>query len=224
MDKCGRVFLFPVLLLVAGCSHALEIRNLSDYQSGVVQTLPRSVSIGIESSNTRRNGGMLVEGAAEALSKYAQVLYPYTQASGRDVNFLMNIAVKPRHKGSGANFWINWPGFLIWTPAWNGYVYKPAYDIDIALTSTGNGQVVDTFSLPIDLDVRQADIGRTWTEISWLEVSVIALIGGAAFTQYDPDITTMVEVESKATIGEHVARAVIARIANSNALLELTAR
>lgn len=192
------------LSIFAGCAHQLEVKNLKDYQ---VKTLPLQASnhrIGVV--GTSGAGQLLATGVAEALAKYAdEVIYPYSQTQSSAVQIITKLSISERHKGAGVNFFINFPGFLVWAPAWNGYVYKPAYDITVDLVKAENSEHIKTFTVPIDFDVRQSEFDRTWTEISWVESGIIAFIGGFVVMTYDTDITPTVEQAVKTTVGDYVA-------------------
>ena len=122
--------------------------------------------------------------------------------------------MRPEYKGSGWNFLINFPGFLIFTPAWNGYVYRVNYDVDVLLSKASDSTKIDSFSLPIHLNVRHADFNRTWTEISYFEVGVIALVGGIVFTGYDDNVSQLVIDKIEVPIGEYVAQDIVSRLNN----------
>ena len=225
MKKTWLALLTCFVLMITGCSHTLEVKNLSDYQSASMSKLPNDLSLGISTSNTNQNGQVLVTGAAQAISGYVtHLVYPYSATSSKDVDVIVKIAVKSNHQGSGANFFINFPGFLVWAPAWNGYVYKPSYAVDVNLVSTYDSSAIDSFSIPINLDVRHASIGRTWTEISWFEFGAIALIGGVVFTQYDDDITPLVEAAVQKTVGDYIAQEIATRLHNSKKMVEIVNR
>jgi hypothetical protein len=204
--------------VLMGCSHTLEIKNLSEYKSEtLVQRLNKPVTIGIvfkedDDNNLRR----YVKEIGSELQKYTtDVIYPYNPNGIKKANVEARISITPEYKGSGANFFINWPGFLVWAPAWNGYVYKVNYDVEVILFDVVNNKKIDQFSLPINLDVRHAAINRTWTEISWLEVSAIAFIGGLAFTQYSPGVTPLVVNAASRTVGNYIAEEIVNRLNSS---------
>lgn len=216
MAKFKLLSLMLLSVFMFGCSHHLEIRNLNAYQASSMTTLSRDISVGIITPNDNSNGQVLVSGAAQALSNYVgKIIYPYSPSHSQDVDVVSKITVKSHHKGSGANFFINFPGFLVWAPAWNGYVYKTSYDVDVSLLDSTGQSIIDTFSIPITLDVRHADIDRTWTEVSWFEVGVIGLVGGAVFVQYDDDVTPLVENEAKTTLGDYLAQEIAKRLGDS---------
>lgn len=197
------------------CTHPLTIKNLNSYQTMQLQSLTKKVSIGIIPTTSDMGCKSLCKGIGSELSKYAsEVLLPYSPASSRKVDVVATINIKPQYEGSGWNFLVNFPGFLIWAPAWNGYFYKVNYDIDVLLTDGSNNQKIDGFSVPVHLDVRHADMNRTWTEISWFEVGVIALVGGIVFTQYDESLTPLVSEKIQTPIGDYIAQEIVARVNN----------
>jgi len=75
------------------------------------------------------------------------------------------------------NFLINWPGFLIFMPAINGYIYEANYDVEVTLTEAAGDSKIDTWSIPIRLNLRHAAMNRTWTEVGWfMKLQSILLI------------------------------------------------
>lgn len=208
-----------VFLLLSGCSHQLEIKNLQSYQNTQMVALQKPISIGLIQSIEDIDTQLLVKGIGTALGGYsANVLLPYHPSSEKKTDYVANIEITPEYNGSAWNFLINWPGFLIWTPAWNGYVYDVNYNVRIALTRTADNKHIDSWSIPINLDIRHAELDRTWTEISWLEVSIIAFVGGFFVTQYDADITPLVVEKIERPIGDYIAQEIVQRINNfSNA-------
>jgi len=213
------VFLLSVVLLsMAGCTHALEIKNIGSYTKYGMMPLEKNITIGVVPTSDDIHCEKLVRNIADSLQKYgAKVWLPYSPYSSRKVDVVANIRTTSDYHGSGWNFLINFPGFLIFTPAWNGYVYKVNYDVDVLLKNTSDDKMIGTFNLPIRLNVRHADMSRTWTEISWFEVGVIALISGIVFIGYDDDISLMVIDETKTTIGDYIALEIVSRINSSGA-------
>lgn len=202
--------------VLGGCSHALEIKNLSQYKATSLNPLVKRVSIGIMSSEEDLQMKQLVKCIGTELQKYSsEVILPYNLASAKSVNVLADIRVTPEYKGSGANFFVNFPGFLVWAPAWHGYNYKVKYTVSVDLMDAGKNEKIDQFTIPIALDIRHAQTDRTWTEISWFEVGVIALIGGIYCINYDPDVTPLVAEKAGQTVGEHIAEEIINRINGS---------
>jgi uncharacterized lipoprotein NlpE involved in copper resistance len=216
MEKIIFILMLLLTFTLVGCSHQLEIKNLSEYQSASLTTISKDLSMGIMTGNNNKDGQMLVTGTAQALSGYlGQVIYPFSAGNSGEVDIISKIAVRSDHKGSGYNFFINFPGFLVWAPAWNGYIYEPTYNIDINMVKADDNSNIDSFTIPIKLDVRHASIDRTWTEITWLEVGVIGFVGGLVFMSYDDDVTPLVEAAIQKPIGDYIAQEMSNRIRNS---------
>ena len=205
-----------VASVVSGCDHPLRVKNLDSYTNTGMRSLDKRLSIGMIPQTGDVHCEKLVKGVAEALGRYsADVLLPYSQGSSRKIDVLVNISVQPDYHGSGWNFLINFPGFLIFTPAWNGYVYKVNYDVEALLTRASDKKKIDSFKVPIRLNIRHAAINRTWTEVSWFEVGAIALVSGFVFIGYDGNVSALVANEVKTPIGDYIAQEIVNRINNS---------
>lgn len=201
------------LALTGGCAHPLTIKNLATYQSFGLTTFEKPVSIGIVMSTDQPEKQSLLNGVAMALGSYsARVIMPYSPGGTKPVDVIAHIEIDAVHDGSGWNFLINWPGFIVFAPAWNGYMYEVKYTVHCMLTKGSTNEVIDEFKLPIALDVRHADINRTWTEISWLEVSAIAFVGGLCFVSYDDSVTPLVSEKIEYPIGKYIASEIVKRI------------
>ncbi len=89
------------------------------------------------------------------------------------------------------NFLISWPGFLIFAPAWNGFIYYLNITTDISIKQFDSGDVIISRSYNTKYRCNQAEFDRTFIEISWLGLDyfAIALIGGIFNVSYDDDIT-----------------------------------
>lgn len=200
--------------LISGCSHRLEVKNLNEFRSSsLAARLGKPASIGVNFESDYNNLRPLVKEVATELQKYtSEVVFPYNPNGYKKADVEARVDIRPSYRGSGVNFLINFPGFLVWAPAWNGYVYKAELKVKVDLVDTQSGQSLDSFTLPINLDIRQAEIDRTWTEVSWLEVGVIALIGGMVFTQYDPDVTSPLIDHVRETLGKHIAEEIVNRL------------
>lgn len=203
------------LLLLAGCAHRLEVKNLRNYQTYNMSALEQPLAIGIVPAPMNKEERRLVNGIGYALKKYSpNSILPYAPGSQQKVDVVADISIKSRYYGSGMNFLINFPGFLVWAPAWNGYIYNASYTMDIRLTRADDGALITSWPMTIDLDLRHAEIDRTWTEISWFEVGAIAFIGGVAFIQYDDDVTPLLIDEVTMPLGNYIAEEIIQRLNN----------
>jgi len=214
-----------LILLMSGCAHPLQVKNLSSYTSMSINHLDKRLTIGIVPTTNEIDSKSLVKGIGEALGKYsAQVTLPYSTSSVKKVDVVANVSVRPEYRGSGWNFLVNFPGFLVWAPAWNGYIYKVNYNVDVSLTKASDGSRIDSWKIPVNLDIRHADMNRTWTEISWFEVGVIALVGGVLFTQYDKGVTPLVAANTHTTVGDYIAQEIVNRLNASGQFSHISER
>lgn len=202
-------------LVFSSCNHGLRVKNLDTYRKTTVTSANDKLKVGFVSTTKDPDSERIAKEVASELMKYSDKVLmsdanPSMSADAVDV--WIKMGVTPKYEGSGWNFLINWPGFLIWTPAWHGYVYKVHYGVDVTMTEAKTNRQIDSFSLPFDLDIRHADIGRTWTEIGWLEVGLIPFIGGFVFTQYDDDISPLIADASKSILADNIAQEVVSRL------------
>jgi len=203
------VLLITLSLLVAGCSHSLEITNLNENFAVPPSPPKETVTIGVVSSQMDDpiNDGYIfsVVSALRRSGNFERVIYPYKHSTHRkEVASIVHLTVLPEYDGAGSNFFVNFPGFLIFAPAIWGYGYSADLvtmaDISYpGLNKTEHMEVSPTYTF------RQAEIDRTWTEIGWLEVGIIPLVGGLVFIQYDPDVTEPFISEVSSNYGNYVA-------------------
>jgi hypothetical protein len=215
------VTLVGIMMLGSGCAHTLDVKNIRSYENVQTHPLQKPLTIGVLPSTDDTGSQQLMKGIETALGRYSTtVVLPNSTGTVNKADVIANINIRSEYKGSGWNFLINFPGFLIFTPAWNGYVYKANYNVDIALAKGMDNSKVEDWSVPINLDLRQAEIDRTWTEVSWLEVGAIAFIGGIVFTGYDTDVTPILGEKIANPIGDYIAQDIVNHInTNSNLVL-----
>jgi len=207
-EKIMKLIITFLFFIILGCTHTLEVKNLTDYKASCSS---KPIILGINTNIQDLYDRRLVDEVVNSLQKYVkQVIMAYslnTEKNPADV--VISIDCYSKYRGSWVNFFINWPGYLIWCPAWNGYVYKANYDFQITLTDPKTGNTFSNFNVPIHYKLRQAEFDRTWTEIGWLEWGVIPFIGGIFFTKYDPDITSDVVDKVSPYTGSYIASRIL---------------
>lgn len=200
------VLLAAAAIAGSGCSHAMRITNLHEYAVEPAYPLDPAMTVGV-----RPNGVAdpvtrgYVDAVADGLRRdgsFVQVLYPYD--GRREVDAVVDVAVSPIYSGEGSNFLVNWPGFLIFAPAIWGYGYQAAIDTRVSIW-TRDGATRE-LAIPTRYRFRQAEIDRTWTEIGWLEIGIIPLVGGLVFTGYDADLTPEFVSRVGPSYGAYVSR------------------
>ena len=103
------------ICMCSGCAHQLTVTNLDRYQTGTANSFNRPITIGVAPQDgihgpTDQKLGAAIAGQLGAYG--AKVVMPYT-ASAQNVDVVAAIGVDSTYQGSGWNFLINWPGFLI---------------------------------------------------------------------------------------------------------------
>lgn len=210
-------FLFGIFL-VSGCTHQLHITNSDDYFSPPTPPLAKPIKLGVTSSSiTDVKNSRYVSAVVDALQRsgnFERVLYPFSLTANQgQADMLVDIAINPRYDGSGQNFVINFPGWLIFAPAIWGYKYTADIDTRVGMTNLKDN-TSRQIAIPTRYIFRQADMGRTWTEVSWFEVGIIALIGGIAFTDYDNDVTPEFITAVSPNYGSYVSKKIVDALAS----------
>ena len=210
------IILFTVTFLTVGCSHNMHITNLEDNFMPPEPTPQKTISIGVKSNDSAQHEkSRYVSSIVDAMQRsgcFEKIIFPYDHAKHNgEAEAVVDIAISPVYSGSKSNFWINFPGFLIFAPAAWGYGYHA--DINtVAIVSFQKEKASKNVSVRTKYDFRQAEIDRTWTEIGWLEVGIIPLIGGFVFTDYDPDVTPEFITKVSHNYGTCVARKITSAI------------
>lgn len=211
----GFAMVMAVVALASGCAHPLVIKNIDTYRVSGSTAQATKKSIGLIPAAGGHHDEVILNGVADSLRRYSgEVVMPYAKGSEHKVDVVANVDLHSQYDGSGINFLIDWPGFLIWTPAWNGYVYRIQHNFSVRLVDGTSDATLDTFNIPVDLDVRHAAMNRTWLAESgwWLLWTVPALIGGIVHTEYDPNVTPLEAREVAAPLGDYVAQEIVRRI------------
>jgi hypothetical protein len=199
-------------LLMTACSHGLHVTNMDDYFAPPLLPKKEALRVGVTSnSDGHIQNSRYVAAIADALRtnpSVEKVIYPYAATVEDQVDVLIDISLNPRYSGRWSNFFVNWPGFLIWAPAIWGYGYNAeiATVVNITRLSDRHSQQI---SIPTQYSFRHAEMDRTWTELGWLEVSIIPFIGGFYMTQYDPDVTNEFIRQVSPVYGQYVTRKVL---------------
>ncbi len=209
-----KIALIAIVCLLSGCAHRLEIKNLNTYRNTSLISHKTKTRVGIVSDSYEMGEKWLVWEVADSLRKCNVWTTTSVLQDKDDLDYIAKITVHSDYKGSGWNFLINWPGFLVFAPAWHGYNYTIAHDVSVLLTDAKSGAKVDTFTVPIELVIRHADINRTWTEIGWFEVGIIPLIGGVFFIGYDDNVTPIAHEKAVPVISDFIAQKIARKLPN----------
>ena len=137
----------------------------------------------------------------------AGVVYPYT--SDDEVDVLASVEVVPRYKGAGRNYFVDFPGFLIFAPKWYGYMYRAEITTRVTLVKPGSNESLGELEWADEYRFRQADRGRSWTQLGWLEVGLVPFIGGFFHIRYDEDQSQPFALKASKAYGQQAARRIL---------------
>lgn len=140
------------------------------------------------------------------------MIYSYNRDYGK-VDYRLDISAKPHYKGQTNNFFVNWPGFLIFAPAIWGYGYEANINTEISITKLKNN-ISESIDINAKYDFRHAAMNRTWTGIGWFEIGITPFIAGLFFTQYDQTVTREFINKVSDDYGSFISRKVVKGIRN----------
>lgn len=209
MQACLALLVF----FLSGCTHPLEVRNLSSYEAPVFTFFEKPVTIGITGRTKGMDEDRLLKVVVHTLrASSVKVVMPYAESPERPVDLVVDIDIKSDYAGSGMNFLRNFPGFLVFAPAWNGYAYEVKHTVNVRLSEPGLDPFAQ-FSLPVKLRLRHADINRTWVlGGGYLTCGIIPLITGFEYVSYDENLTPLVTDVVEGPLGRYIAAAIVNRI------------
>lgn len=182
-----------------GCSHSLEITNSDKYlRSKQLSNYDQGLVIGITQFSGNSNeiwfrNKLIEEVRRSPLSDGIVTNYSHASNIGRDVepDILIDLDPSVKYRTSLINFPINWPGFIIFTPAWNGFVYHADINTHYEIL-TPEGESIAESTIRTHYNIRQAEFDRTvWSNgIGWLVDPVFIPIGSGIYdaTFFDKDV------------------------------------
>lgn len=204
----------PLLLLVTsllGCSHNLEVLNLTDYSRHAMDASQTGLTMTLELRNVSTEGDSFAQALAQALAAQGgyRVNYPARITDHADVSATLSLVAT--RAGNPGNIFVAWPGFIIFTHAWLGYRYDVSYDIRCELTAPATGERIGTVTVPIHLGMRHAEFDRTWANgCAWFFFYTLpALFNGVYCSSYDSDIDPLLRRDVFPTLAGHVATEII---------------
>jgi hypothetical protein len=195
------------MIVISGCTHPMTVTNLNNYHNNTIVPLNERLRIGIRANAADLNGHRLIHAVGRDLLKYNAQSTTAVDETNEFIDVIANISVVSAQRGSGWNYWADFPGFLIWFPTWHGYNYNVMYDIDVTLNDAKTGKLINSMFIPVRLDVKHADISRTWVDgVAWPTLGATALIGGLPHMMYDETVTPLVEQEIAPVLADYVAQ------------------
>jgi len=175
--------------------------------------IEKEITLGIPSPTTFSAQNLLEEIVQNIRTLgNVKVIYPYTYNSNKEVDYVVDINLDSKYKGSGTNFLISFPGFIVFAPAWNGYKYYA--DINTTVTIKKQNETISHKSYPIKYDVNHSEFDRTWTQgADWLlTCGAASLIGGVVYTNFDNDIKDELTRTIKVPFSQYLARSIVGEL------------
>ena len=197
---------------LAGCTHTMSVRNLDDY----VKTTPapaRPLTIVLEDRSQSPDEHADFTFVHEALATHPAVrtVFVGTEVPA-DVVPDATIAIRPHpaYHGSWCNYPITFPGFLLFTHAWNGYVYSA--DLATEVEVREDGRPATTRAIDTRYRMRHCTLKRGalassgWYTPGWGGLNAVI---GFFMIRYDAGSTGPFQKEVRAAYGSYVANSIV---------------
>jgi hypothetical protein len=208
-------FLMLIVFLIAGCTHSLRITNEEDLSVSSSRPL-KTVKIGFFYT-----GDKLINSAIEEISLNSAVEIAkkdYQLGSGIAVDYVSDLSQNTKYSASGQNFFITFPGFIVFTHAWLGYRYY----VDINTQSkllTPDGKLLSETTITTPYKIRYTSFARGAASslIGWFTPGYGALdiIPGLIFSvSYDHRATNEFIEQVKPSYKAFVSSKIFEQIAN----------
>ncbi len=203
-------------VVLSACAHQLEITNLDDY--AVAPTLGTPRKIAVLTYDGDRKLEPYFQAVVDGLRAHPSVEQIQTNWKWglREASFkpdvVLEIEPKAEYSGSGWNFLITFPGFLIFMPAWNGYVYEASVQTEFKAFQPSDRQVVVEDSVKIDYSLRHCDFERAFcAETGWWlpGYGATSLLAGFFMIPFDSDATKPFQKEVNRPYGAYIAEKIM---------------
>jgi hypothetical protein len=211
--RTWRALLIAIGLSFSACAHELQVVNLQNYivtnPVGNPEVRPR-VAIRPFSGKPEDKFYHFALAQQVGFDPYYQVV-----DNEADADFLLTLEPSVRYRSSLLNLPIMFPGFLAFTPAWHGYVYRAEIETRYDIRDR-HGKQIGGENLPVAYDIRHADMPRTaLANFGWFPLlQPLPLVGGIYDAiVFDDAITGRVENAVRENYGRYVYRQIGADLA-----------
>lgn len=202
------------VLFGTACTHSLRIVDAEETHSP--SRLERSVRIAVRSgvNSGEYDERLLVDFVYDALIRHSSVervaLAGYAPPDF-EPDLLVTLTPRTEYDGSGLNFLITFPGFIVFTHAWNGFNYEADVETDV-IVATPDGRELGRTLVPANYDLRHSSFFRgAMTSSGWYTPfwGAINIVIGGFMVRYDDDATEPFLDEVRDRYGRMVADQVI---------------
>jgi len=201
------------MVLVTSCTHAMHVKNLDQYSK--TASAPRKLIIAIEDRSANPDEHEYFAFVQEALATHPDVrqvaLTRWNEPAEVTPDVIVKVHPEPHYDGSGWNYLITFPGFLVFTHAWNGFVYHADIVTGIEV-SLPESQAHSTQDVRTTYDMRHCDFARgaltssAWYTPGW---GGLNLIFGFFMIKYDTDATPEFHKEVRSAYGQYIANSIV---------------
>jgi hypothetical protein len=217
------------ILALSSCTYPLKINNIDMYNTPYqIGAKKEKLNVAITPFKGKPDDMFYFNEIVRSLAFNLNVAslktdyIPMREADNDDpADLILSISPSVTYRSSGWNFIINWPGFLIFTPAWNGYVYYADIMTPVKIQNN-RGDLLQELEVPMTYDIREAEFDRTvWTGVTWLEVSALALFGGIYNAQvFDRDIIGTFQMQVKDNYTGYIIGQLVPKIDAASRMLK----
>ncbi|HVN87359.1 MAG TPA: hypothetical protein VMW17_21195 [Candidatus Binatia bacterium] len=201
-------------LLTAACTHTMQVNNIRQYVKQA--TAPSKLTLTLEDRSLSPEEHEYFTFVGEALATHpsvAKVVVTGIDAPSDPTSsdFVLKVRPETHYEGSSWNYLITFPGFLLFTHAWNGFVYRAEVKTDIELSKPG---AVDpqTREITTSYDLRHCSFMRGCLVSSgWYTPGYggLNLIIGFFMVGYDARATPDFQQAIRSAYGEFIANSII---------------
>ena len=202
--------------LLNSCAHQLEVVNLKQYKLSPTEGPGQKIALLPYAGPPEAEE--LFTHVVAALRGHPSVDQVRTNWSWekKDPSFEPDVVVKVdpsiNLSGSGWNYLITFPGFLVFAPAWNGYVYHGNVATALEVFDVSTRKALANETIATDYSLRHADPGRTfWAEMGWWTpgYGAVSAISGFYMISYDTDATEPFHEVIRRPYGDYVAEHIV---------------
>ena len=223
-NKIASLIVAAVCLSLISCSHSLNIKNSKTYLTTPnFSPIEKPLNIGFTDVSGNADqlwccNAIIEKLAAKPFIGMVQSNYSLNQRTSSEREFVPDyvISIEPdiEFKGSGWNYPITFPGFLVFAHAWNGYKYSANIDTKITIRDA-NGNLFKDFTVSTPYKFNHCDFGRGfWSSSGWWTPGLGALnsVLGFFMIRYDKDATDDFYIHVKDNYSTYVVEKVVEAI------------
>lgn len=203
-------------LLIVGCTSRFELTDEEDYLHRLYDYSQEGLCLGVRLDRPSYDADIIGQGITRALREQAEYRAFYQHIIRERLDVIANIKIDHDFSGSFTNFFVAFPGYLVFTHAWLGYKYYAEFDVQCELIAVVTDEVIATIDIPVEVGIRHADAGRTWSNAVIWPVAPFSLINGLYCITYDNDVTRDLRAEFYETLSNHIASEIIKVLNNQD--------